>query len=324
MREVLSSASEAELCSLFLAGKAACPIRATLEELGHPQPPTVLVTDNTTAAGIANDSLKQKLSKAIDMRFYWIRDRVRQDQFYVHWRRGVTNRADYSTKHHPAAHHRAIRSTYLYSPDDPSQNYFDCRAADGNDGHSSSSSPLGSLDPGEGVLGVLESQDPEAQQPSSPTGFSAAGKSSIHLFLGHPQGAVFVLTSLTQDAEDGLSREGANILYVDPATGVVRKRWVTPPNADNGSGSGEDELVGFYGSSGYEYLIVKVGDLFNGTSSGRYITYDTGTESERWTFLILPPERGGPAFDNSIPAIIQTVRLCTLDNREETYPRLML
>jgi hypothetical protein len=146
----------------------------------------------------------------------------------------------------------------------------------------------------------------------------------LHALYSPLDDTVFVLTSLTQDAEDGLSREGANILYVDPATGVVRKRWVTPPNADNVSGSGEGELVGFYGSSGYEYLIVKVSDLFNGTSSGRYIAYDTGTESERWTFLILPPERGGPAFDNSIPAIIQTVRLCTLDNREETYPRLML
>jgi hypothetical protein len=94
MREVLSSASEAELAGVFRNAKAACPIRATLEELGHPQPPTVIVTDNTTAAGIANDSVKQKRSKAIDMRFYWIRDRVRQGQFYVHWRRGATNLAD--------------------------------------------------------------------------------------------------------------------------------------------------------------------------------------------------------------------------------------
>jgi hypothetical protein len=70
MREVLSSASEAELAGVFRNAKAACPINATLEELGHPQPPTVIVTDNTTAAGIANDSVKQKRSKAIDMRFY--------------------------------------------------------------------------------------------------------------------------------------------------------------------------------------------------------------------------------------------------------------
>jgi hypothetical protein len=36
------------------------------------------------------------------------------------------NKADYFTKHHPATHHQAIRSTYLYAPDNPSRNYFEC------------------------------------------------------------------------------------------------------------------------------------------------------------------------------------------------------
>ena len=54
-----------------------------------------VVTDNNTASGIATDAVKQKRSKAIDMRFYWIRDRVRQGQFQVYWRKGATNRADY-------------------------------------------------------------------------------------------------------------------------------------------------------------------------------------------------------------------------------------
>jgi len=40
-----------------------------LEELGHKQPPTPIVTDNLTAKGIANDDIRQKRSKAIDMRF---------------------------------------------------------------------------------------------------------------------------------------------------------------------------------------------------------------------------------------------------------------
>jgi hypothetical protein len=42
MREVLSSASEAELAGLFYNGKEAAPERITLAELGHPQPPTPL------------------------------------------------------------------------------------------------------------------------------------------------------------------------------------------------------------------------------------------------------------------------------------------
>jgi hypothetical protein len=37
---------------------------------GHPQPPTPLKTDNTTADGIANDAVKQKRSKAIYMTMY--------------------------------------------------------------------------------------------------------------------------------------------------------------------------------------------------------------------------------------------------------------
>ena len=60
MREVLSSAAEAELGALFYNAKNACPIRVTLEELGHPQPPTPLQTDNNTASGIINDTVKQK------------------------------------------------------------------------------------------------------------------------------------------------------------------------------------------------------------------------------------------------------------------------
>jgi hypothetical protein len=127
LREVVSSAAEAELAALFHNGKAACPLRLCLEELGHPQPPTPVVTDNSTAAGIANDTVKQKRSKAIDMRFYWIRDRVRQGQFHVYWKRGILNRADYFTKHHPASHHQQIRSSYLHDDaQDRNKNYFDC------------------------------------------------------------------------------------------------------------------------------------------------------------------------------------------------------
>jgi hypothetical protein len=40
------------------------------------------------------------------------------------WRKGTTNRADYFSKHHPTSHHQAMRSIYLYSPTNPSKNYF--------------------------------------------------------------------------------------------------------------------------------------------------------------------------------------------------------
>ena len=111
---VMASATEAEVGALFHNAQDACMIRNTLEFLGHKQPATPIQTDNACAEGIANDTVKQKRSKAIDMRFYWIRDRVKQGQFVVYWRKGEDNLADYFTKHHPTSHHRRMRSTYLH------------------------------------------------------------------------------------------------------------------------------------------------------------------------------------------------------------------
>jgi hypothetical protein len=42
-------------------------------------------TDNTTATGYSNGTIKQKRTKAMDMRFYWIKDRVKQGQFKIYW-----------------------------------------------------------------------------------------------------------------------------------------------------------------------------------------------------------------------------------------------
>jgi hypothetical protein len=72
LQEIFASAAEAELAGLFHNGKEACPIRVALSEMGHPEPPTPIVTDNSTASGIANETVKQKGSKAMDMRFYWV------------------------------------------------------------------------------------------------------------------------------------------------------------------------------------------------------------------------------------------------------------
>jgi hypothetical protein len=47
----MSSAAEAEIGSVFLNAKEATLLRTTLEEMGHPQPPTPLQSDNNTAMG---------------------------------------------------------------------------------------------------------------------------------------------------------------------------------------------------------------------------------------------------------------------------------
>jgi hypothetical protein len=120
IKHVMSSASEAELAGLFINGKEAAVIRTTLYEMGwKQQEPTPITTDNSTASGIANDTIQQKRSKAMDMRFYWIRDRVKQKQFLVHWAAGSLNLGDYHTKHHPPKHHPMVRPYYIHEPNSP-------------------------------------------------------------------------------------------------------------------------------------------------------------------------------------------------------------
>jgi hypothetical protein len=114
IKAVLSSAAEAELGALFYNAKEGCQIRNILNDLGHKQPPTPIQADNACAVGIANDSIKMKRSKAMDMRFFWVRDRVQQGQFIIYWRKGSDNDADYFTKQHPTSHHRALRQRYLH------------------------------------------------------------------------------------------------------------------------------------------------------------------------------------------------------------------
>ena len=66
-----------------------------------PQPPTPIQVDNSTAVGISNKSIKQKRSKAMDIRFHWIHDRILQEHFHVFWKPGPTNLGDYHSMHHP-------------------------------------------------------------------------------------------------------------------------------------------------------------------------------------------------------------------------------
>ena len=135
LKEIVSAASEAELPGLFHHGKEECPIRTCLAKLGHPQePPTPIKTDNTMAAGLANDTVKQNRSKAINMRFYGIRGRVQQGQYHVYWRKAEVNRADYFTKHHATKHHQLMQHEYLHQSNEArSQNYYDALTVDDDD-----------------------------------------------------------------------------------------------------------------------------------------------------------------------------------------------
>ena len=80
-------------------------MRMVLIEMVHYQPPISTVTENATGDRFANGNICQRRSQAIDMGFYWVRDRVIQGQFLVYWMAGENNLADYFTKHHPTIHH---------------------------------------------------------------------------------------------------------------------------------------------------------------------------------------------------------------------------
>ena len=113
IKHVMTSATEAELAALYIMAREAVYIRIILEEMGHKQPPTPLQTDNAMAEAVTNGKVQPKRTKAMDMRFHWLRDRECQQQFRIYWRPGKLNYADYWTKHHAATHHRNIRKEFL-------------------------------------------------------------------------------------------------------------------------------------------------------------------------------------------------------------------
>ena len=56
----MASATEAELGELFAKFQKAISMRTSLAKMGHPHPPTQVVTDNTESNSIVNVTEKQK------------------------------------------------------------------------------------------------------------------------------------------------------------------------------------------------------------------------------------------------------------------------
>ena len=55
---MVSSTAEAEIAATFENCKEAVMLRMTLEEMGHPQPPTPIQVDNSTTHGFVNETIK--------------------------------------------------------------------------------------------------------------------------------------------------------------------------------------------------------------------------------------------------------------------------
>jgi hypothetical protein len=94
-------------------------LRTVLEALGYAQPATRILCDNQCAVGLATNTVKARSSKSIDIRFHWIRDRIRQGQFQVSWIKGATNLADFFTKALPAHRHRELKPLLVRGVPDP-------------------------------------------------------------------------------------------------------------------------------------------------------------------------------------------------------------
>jgi hypothetical protein len=114
IKNVVASAAESEVGACFHNAQSGAPLRVTLAELGHTQPPARLRTDNSTAYGILNETIKQKRSKAMDMRYNWLTTGSAKNKFDVYWRPGREHLGDYHTKHHSAQHHKDIRGLILH------------------------------------------------------------------------------------------------------------------------------------------------------------------------------------------------------------------
>jgi hypothetical protein len=86
---------EAEYAGTFAAAKIGTGERQVLNDLGYPQPPTL-------DSGLAQKSVKPKLSKSCDMRL------VAQRQFVVRHIPGAINVADFFTKPLPVHRHKFL------------------------------------------------------------------------------------------------------------------------------------------------------------------------------------------------------------------------
>jgi hypothetical protein len=80
----MSLATKAELAGLYIMVREVVYIRIILKELGHKQPPIPLQTNNAMADAVINGKIQPKQTKAMDMRFHWLRDCKCQQQFQIY------------------------------------------------------------------------------------------------------------------------------------------------------------------------------------------------------------------------------------------------
>ena len=102
LKKIAASAAEEETRGCFVTGIYVIIIQNTLEKIGHTQPIIQVRTDNTTAAGTANNTIKKQQSRATNMQYFWIHGQKTLKDFLIAWKSGQGNLANYLTKYHSA------------------------------------------------------------------------------------------------------------------------------------------------------------------------------------------------------------------------------
>lgn len=92
---VVDSAAKAELGALHHNCQTRIVFQLTLAKMGHPQPRTPVHCGNATAAHITNKTIKRQCLRSIDMRFFWIGDRVAQEMYAPKWHPAQEKITDY-------------------------------------------------------------------------------------------------------------------------------------------------------------------------------------------------------------------------------------
>ena len=108
----MGSAGETEVASLTIC-KNAVVLRRVLNEMGHLQPKTIVITENSTAEGLINKTMTPRRAKTYDQRTNWLKCREAQKQFNIIWKSGKVNRAEYHSKTHPVSVYQGKISDYV-------------------------------------------------------------------------------------------------------------------------------------------------------------------------------------------------------------------
>ena len=119
LKLVAVSAAEAELGALFLNAMEVKILKLILPKLGHPQPPTPIHVDNTTAVGIVNSTIKHQRSRAMNMRYFWLLCQEAQRILNVRYHPQAENLVDYQIKLHNGPHHKRVRPFDVHTNNSP-------------------------------------------------------------------------------------------------------------------------------------------------------------------------------------------------------------